>query len=97
MLTEDLCYYFLAYWFVIVTMTTVGYGDYYPRGVAGCICAVIIMIIGFIVTALPVAIIGGNFAMVYEFDAKRRNNQEPHSVTPTSNTKRSSVGVKQAF
>ena len=34
------------YWWAIVTMTTVGYGDFYPTKPAGRIFAVLIMFIG---------------------------------------------------
>lgn len=60
----------------MVTMTTVGYGDFFPSGVAGYIVTVCVMIIGFMVTALPVAIIGGNFAMVHEYNQTRENKRE---------------------
>ena len=61
---------FVAYWFVMVTMTTVGYGDMVPSTYPGYFAAVIVMVIGLTVTALPIAIVGGNFAVVYEYNQK---------------------------
>lgn len=52
-------------------MTTVGYGDIYPTEFGGYTATAIVMIIGLMVTALPVAIIGGNFTIVYEYNQKR--------------------------
>ncbi|XP_067949886.1 potassium voltage-gated channel protein Shal-like [Watersipora subatra] len=60
-----------AYWFVLVTMTTVGYGDMYPTTVPGYLATVVVMIMGLTITALPIAIVGGNFAVVYEHNKKR--------------------------
>lgn len=52
-------------------MTTVGYGDMYPTTIPGYLATVIVMIIGITITALPIAIVGGNFATVYEYNQKR--------------------------
>ena len=60
-------------------MTTVGYGDVYPMEVGGYLATAIVMIIGLMVTALPVAIIGGNFTVVYEYNHKRNNQKESDS------------------
>lgn len=55
-----------AFWWSIVTMTTVGYGDTYPVEPAGKFVAAIAMISGILVLALPLTIIGTNFSAVYE-------------------------------
>ncbi|XP_067949885.1 potassium voltage-gated channel subfamily B member 2-like [Watersipora subatra] len=65
-----------AYWFVIVTMTTVGYGDMYPTTVSGYLATVVVMIVGLTITALPVAIVGGNFSVVYEHNKKRERAEK---------------------
>ncbi|KAF6022639.1 hypothetical protein EB796_019052 [Bugula neritina] len=61
----------VSYWLVMVTMTTVGFGDIYPTTIASYIVLVVVMVVGLMVTALPVAIIGGNFTLVYEYNDKR--------------------------
>ena len=61
-----------GYWWVAVTMTTVGYGDYYPTSMLGHLIAILVMSFGLILTALPVAIIGGNFTLYYEYSLKRK-------------------------
>jgi len=55
-----------AFWWCIVTMTTVGYGDTYPVELAGKCVAALAMISGILVLALPLTIIGTNFSAVYE-------------------------------
>ena len=67
--------FFAAYWYVLVTMTTVGYGDLYPIDVGGKLSAVLVIIVGYVVTALPIAIIGGNFALVHEYNMKRNREK----------------------
>lgn len=60
-----------AYWWVMVTMTTVGYGDYYPKTGVGYIVAACVMMLGLTITALPIAIVGTNFAIYHEYNQKR--------------------------
>eukprot|EP00325_Prymnesiales_sp_UTEX-LB-985_P028896 CAMPEP_0174729804 /NCGR_PEP_ID=MMETSP1094-20130205/54375_1 /TAXON_ID=156173 /ORGANISM="Chrysochromulina brevifilum, Strain UTEX LB 985" /LENGTH=375 /DNA_ID=CAMNT_0015931965 /DNA_START=101 /DNA_END=1230 /DNA_ORIENTATION=+ len=55
-----------TFWWSIVTMTTVGYGDVYPVEVAGKLIATVAMIGGILVLALPLSIVGTNFNAVYE-------------------------------
>lgn len=45
-------------WLAIVTMTTVGYGDYYPTSLAGYIIASVLTFVSVLFLALPVGIIG---------------------------------------
>ncbi|KAF6026943.1 shk-1 [Bugula neritina] len=61
-----------GYWWAIITMTTVGYGDFYPSTVGGYFVGVLCAISGIILTALPVAIIGSHFNVYWEHNRKRR-------------------------
>ena len=47
-------------------MTTVGYGDVSPVTGIGKVCAVLTMFCGIIILALPITVIGTNFANQYE-------------------------------
>ena len=58
-----------------MTMTTVGYGDFYPTNVFSYISSTFIMGVGLMVTALPIAIIGGNFAVYHEFNIEREKKR----------------------
>lgn len=54
-----------ATWFVMQTISTVGFGDMTPVSDAGkCIGAVIIMF-GMVVVSLPITVIGANFSRTY--------------------------------
>ena len=50
----------------MVTMTTVGYGDGYPVTTPGRIIAVVTMFCGILILALPISVIGSNFARQYD-------------------------------
>merc|ERR550514_1476909 len=55
-----------TFWWSIVTMTTVGFGDQYPRTTQGRIVGVCCMLCGIILISLPVAIVGSKFQEAYE-------------------------------
>ena len=54
-----------AMWYVLVTIATVGYGDYIPQTLLGKIIATVIAVIGMLLYSLPVAILGNNFQKTY--------------------------------
>jgi len=53
-----------AFWWCIVSMTTVGYGDDVPVTPAGKIIASLTMMTGMLILALPISVIGSNFQKV---------------------------------
>ncbi|KZO94265.1 voltage-gated potassium channel [Calocera viscosa TUFC12733] len=58
-------------WFVMTTITTVGYGDIIPRSGLGRLITVPLLMFGLLVVALPSFVLGRNFSAVWE-GMKRR-------------------------
>lgn len=54
-----------AFWYTIVTMTTLGYGDMVPMTVAGKLFGSVCSLSGVLVIALPVPVIVSNFSRIY--------------------------------
>lgn len=63
---EDFPSIVAATWWSLVTMTSVGYGEVYPKTPFGKCVGAVVMLIGMLLIALPVAIVGQNFQDVYE-------------------------------
>ena len=54
-----------GYWWAIITLTTVGYGDMYPKSVMGYLVGAMCALTGILATGLPVPIIANNFNLYY--------------------------------
>lgn len=55
-----------AFWFVMVTITTTGYGDMVPTTFIGKLISFPAMMCGILLITLPSIIIGRNFTLVWE-------------------------------
>lgn len=65
-----------TFWWCVVTLTTVGYGDVVPVTVPGRLVAVATMLAGVLTIALPVSILGSNFQVEYDKQEKEKKRKQ---------------------
>lgn len=65
-----------AFWWSIVTLTTVGYGDVYPLTLLGRICAAITAITAVGLIAIPAGILAGAFTNVFSGNSNRSDTRD---------------------
>jgi len=57
---------FKAAWFVLVTLTTVGYGDVYPESWIGKLTASVAIVCGVLCMSMPITIVGNEFHIAWQ-------------------------------
>jgi hypothetical protein len=65
-----------SFWWAIVTVATVGYGDAVPRTTAAKFVGAASMLTGILLIALPVAIVGSKFQEAYEAKQAGKGKEE---------------------
>jgi voltage-gated potassium channel len=71
----------VAMWWAIVTVTTIGYGDTYPKTPAGRTVGAFVAILGVCAFALPVGIIGAGFLEESDRSRKAKEGKEAEART----------------
>jgi len=66
-----------SFWWVVATITTVGYGDFYPTSFIGKIISVFAFYMGVFMLAMPITIIGVNFSNEYNIWVERDGTTTP--------------------
>uniref|UniRef100_A0A8C6KSF8 Potassium voltage-gated channel, Shaw-related subfamily, member 3a n=1 Tax=Nothobranchius furzeri TaxID=105023 RepID=A0A8C6KSF8_NOTFU len=80
----------IGFWWAVVTMTTLGYGDMYPMTWSGMLVGALCALAGVLTIAMPVPVIVNNFGMYYSLAMakqklpKKRNKHIPRAPQPGS-------------
>ncbi|MBN3287506.1 KCND1 protein, partial [Polyodon spathula] len=85
-----------SFWYTIVTMTTLGYGDMVPSSIAGKIFGSICSLSGVLVIALPVPVIVSNFSRIYHQN-QRADKRRAQLKTRLSRIRLAKRGTTNAF
>ncbi|KAL4624955.1 potassium voltage-gated channel subfamily D member 2 isoform X2 [Arapaima gigas] len=85
-----------AFWYTIVTMTTLGYGDMVPKTIVGKIFGSICSLSGVLVIALPVPVIVSNFSRIYH-QSQRAEKRRAQKKTRLARIRAAKRGGASAY
>ncbi|CDO76242.1 hypothetical protein BN946_scf184900.g6 [Trametes cinnabarina] len=73
-----------AGWFVLVTITTVGYGEITPRSFLGRLITLPLLVFGLLLIALPTFVLGREFSLVWELMEEHQAYDADEDVEPAN-------------
>ena len=76
-----------SFWWALITMTTVGYGDVYPTTDGGFLVGAFCAVCGIITIGLPIPIIATNFQVFYQYIKLRDSLKDKKSLVKDINRK----------
>ena len=69
-----------SFWWAIVTMTTLGYGDKVPVTGLGKLIGVTCALCGVVIIALPISVVGNNFCFLYTQARTRKKKPSKETI-----------------
>uniref|UniRef100_A0AAZ3RJW4 BTB domain-containing protein n=1 Tax=Oncorhynchus tshawytscha TaxID=74940 RepID=A0AAZ3RJW4_ONCTS len=85
----------ISFWWAVVTMTTLGYGDMYPQTWLGMMVGALCALAGVLTIAMPVPVIVNNFGMYYSLAMAKQKlpkKKKAHNPNPDAPTDTASFG-----
>uniref|UniRef100_A0A8C6U1G8 BTB domain-containing protein n=1 Tax=Neogobius melanostomus TaxID=47308 RepID=A0A8C6U1G8_9GOBI len=86
----------ISFWWAVVTMTTLGYGDMYPETWLGMVVGALCAVSGVLTIAMPVPVIVNNFGMYYSLAMAKqklpKKKKQKHNTNPDAPTDSVSFG-----
>ncbi|XP_064641972.1 potassium voltage-gated channel subfamily C member 3-like [Lineus longissimus] len=93
--SEDFNTAFDAYWWVIITMTTVGYGDVVPHSSLGKVIGVVCALSGILLLAVMVPLMTNNFTVVLNYS--RDLDIHPRKDSSNEDKRRKSIAPGETY